>query len=180
MNMRHEKSLVCPVLEPLEARLLLDGGPLITEFLANNGTAVYSTNPDSNWDWIEVYNPTTEPINLEGWHLTDSCDNLGKWTFPAGVTLAPDAYKVIYASGLKNGDPDHPADLHTGFKLDANPPEYLALVKPRGWMEDVVSDYYPTYPEQMKDISYGLPPDAGGASPAGRRCPAIPSGVRRV
>jgi len=161
MNARHEESPVCPVLESLEARLLLDGGPLITEFLASNGTPWYPTNPDSNWDWIEVYNPTAEAVNLEGWHLTDDRGDLDKWTFPAGVVLAPDAYKVVFASGLKDGDPAHPADLHANFKLGAGDPEYLALVKPRAWQEDVVYDYYPTYPVQLEGISYGLPPAAG-------------------
>jgi len=161
MNTRHKKSPVCPVLEPLEARLLLDGGPLITEFLASNGTPWYPTNPDSNWDWIEVYNPTAEAVNLEGWHLTDDRGNLDKWTFPAGVVLAPDTYKVVFASGLKDGDPAHPADLHASFKLGASDPEYLALVKPRAWQEDVVYDYYPTYPVQLEGISYGLPPGIG-------------------
>jgi len=161
MNTRHEKAQVCPVLEPLEARLLLAAGPLITEFLASNGTPWYPTNPDSNWDWIEIYNPTTEAINLEGWHLTDDRGDLDKWTFPAGVVLEPDAYKVVFASGLANGDPAHPADLHANFKLSAGDPEYLALVKPRAWQEDVVHDYYPTYPVQLEGISYGLPPGAG-------------------
>ena len=164
MNTRHEKSLVGPVLEPLEARLLLAAGPLINEFLASNGTPWYPTNPASNWDWIEIYNPTTEAINLEGWHLTDDCDDLDKWTFPAGVVLGPGAYKVVFASGLTSGDPAHPADLHANFKLSAGDPEYLALVQPRAWPEDVVHDYYPTYPEQLEGISYGIPPGIGAGT----------------
>ncbi|KPK47159.1 MAG: hypothetical protein AMK72_08805, partial [Planctomycetes bacterium SM23_25] len=145
-------------MEPLEPRLLLDGTPLITEFLAVNSTLIYPANPESDWDWIEVYNPTTEAINLEGWHLTDNRDNLTKWTFPAGVILNPDTYRLVFASGLAGGDPAHPADLHADFKLSGSDPEYLGLVKPRGWEEDIVHEYYPTYPIQLEDVSYGLPP----------------------
>ena len=27
-------------------------------------------------DWIEIHNPTTQAIDLAGWHLTDEADNL--------------------------------------------------------------------------------------------------------
>jgi len=114
-----------PAMEPLEARLLLDATPLITEFLAINDTPVYPANPDSDWDWIEIYNPTTETVNLEGWHLTDNRDDLTKWTFPAGTSLDPDAYRIVFASGLEAGDPAHPNDLHADFKLSGDDPEYL-------------------------------------------------------
>ncbi|KPK42982.1 MAG: hypothetical protein AMK72_13885, partial [Planctomycetes bacterium SM23_25] len=144
-------------MEPLEPRLLLDGTPLITEFMANTSTPWYPPNPNSDWDWIEIHNPSGSPVALDGWHLTDNHSNLTKWTFPAGVTLGPGAYRIVFASGLAGGDPAHPADLHANFKLDAGNPEYLGLVMPRGWEEDIVHDYYPTYPEQLEDISYGLP-----------------------
>jgi hypothetical protein len=37
-------------------------------------------------DWIELLNRGTEPVDLEGWGLSDSRSNPFKWTFPA-VTL---------------------------------------------------------------------------------------------
>jgi len=144
-------------MEPLEARLLLDACPLITEFMAVNSEPWYADNPDSDWDWIELHNPTAGAISLDGWHLTDNRYDLTKWTFPDGVTLAPGQYRLVFASGLEDGDPDHPNDLHADFKLSGSDPEYLALVKPRGWLEDVVHAYAPTYPVQVEDISYGLP-----------------------
>ena len=27
-------------------------------------------------DWIEIYNPTSETVDLSGWHLTDNAGNL--------------------------------------------------------------------------------------------------------
>ena len=62
-----------PAMEPLEPRLLLDGTPLITEFMADNDETLLDKFGESS-DWIEIYNPTTEPINLDGWHLTDDPD----------------------------------------------------------------------------------------------------------
>jgi len=151
------KGHAAPAMEPLEARLLLDATPLITEFLAINDTPVYPANPDSDWDWIEIYNPTTETVNLEGWHLTDNRDDLTKWTFPAGTSLDPDAYRIVFASGLEAGDPAHPGDLHADFKLSGDDPEYLGLVMPDGTASDIVHEYAPTYPPQVENVSYGLP-----------------------
>ena len=98
-------------MEPLEPRLLLDGTPLITEFMANTSTPWYVSNPDSDWDWIEVHNPTGSPVSLDGWHLTDNHSNLTKWTFPSGTMLDAGAYRIVFASGLQNGDSAHPADV---------------------------------------------------------------------
>ena len=57
--------------ETLEPRLALDAGPLvISEFMAVNGSVLTDADRDFS-DWIEVYNPGSEPINLGGWHLTD-------------------------------------------------------------------------------------------------------------
>ncbi|HUU91133.1 MAG TPA: lamin tail domain-containing protein, partial [Phycisphaerae bacterium] len=144
-------------MEPLEPRLLLDGTPLITEFMANTSTPWYLSNPDSDWDWIEIHNPTGSPVSLDGWHLTDNHSNLTKWTFPSGTTLDAGAYRIVFASGLQDGDLAHPADLHASFKLDAGDPEYLGLVMPGGLEQDIVHEYAPTYPEQLENISYGLP-----------------------
>jgi len=150
------RAMGAPMMEPLEARLLLDGDPYISEFLASNSTPWYPEIPDSDWDWIEIFNPTTEAINLEGWHLTDDRDDLEMWDFPA-VTLESGQYLVVFAS---DGyvDPAHPDDLHTNFAL-AKGGDYLALVRPdANDPEDIVSEY--DFPDQVRDISYGLYEDA--------------------
>ncbi|KPK49053.1 MAG: hypothetical protein AMK72_05495, partial [Planctomycetes bacterium SM23_25] len=139
----------------MEPRLLLESHPIITEFLAVNSTPIYPAYPESDWDWIEIYNPTAGPIALDGWHLTDNRTDLTAWTFPSGVTILPDAYVVVFASDL-GADPYGYGDLHADFKLSGSDPEYLGLVMPRGWVEDIVSEYYPTYPKQIADVSYGL------------------------
>ncbi len=146
----HRRSV--PAFEPMEPRLLLDSTPLITEFLADNSVPWYPADPTSDWDWIEIHNPTTEGFNLIGWHLTDDPDDLTRWTFPDNTVLRPGKYLIVFASGL-TGDPDHPGDLHTNFRLSRDG-EYLALVAPGGQQEDIVSEY--DFPAQQEDISYGL------------------------
>jgi len=135
----------------MEPRLLLEATPLITEFMADNGQAWYPADPDSDWDWIEIYNPTPSTISLTGWHLTDDPESLSKWTFPTR-TLGSEQYLLVFASGLEGGDPAHPGDLHADFKLSSDG-EYVALVRPGGDPNDVVSEYY--FGEQLEDVSYG-------------------------
>src|SRR5687767_1947367 len=75
-------STVCPVcLESLENRLLMAVDPIISEFMAINDNTLEDKDGDFS-DWIEIHNPGTEPLNLQGWHLTDDDEILDKWTFP--------------------------------------------------------------------------------------------------
>ena len=48
---------------------------LITEFLASNDDGLRDEDGDSS-DWIELHNGGLEPIDLDGWPLTDSAANL--------------------------------------------------------------------------------------------------------
>jgi hypothetical protein len=50
-------------------------------------------------DIIELYNAGNATADLAGWGLTDNTTNPYKYAFPAGTTLAPGAYLVVYASG---------------------------------------------------------------------------------
>ena len=61
--------------ECLESRLLLAGAPIINEFVASNTTGLLDEDGDAS-DWFEVYNPTTEVIDLKGWYATDDSDRL--------------------------------------------------------------------------------------------------------
>ena len=83
--------------EPLEARQLLAGDLLITEFMAANDTTIQDQDGRYS-DWLEIHNPTAAAISLEGWHLTDDPDRLDKWEF-SKVTVPAGGYLVAFASG---------------------------------------------------------------------------------
>ena len=123
--------------------------PRITEFLAAN-ESVHADEDGEFSDWIEIQNPDSTAVSLEGYHLTDEATNLDKWTFPA-VTLEPGAYLVVFASGKNRVDPA--GRLHTDFSLSAEG-EYLALVAPDE--VTVLSSFAPTFPEQFENESFGL------------------------
>src|SRR6185503_8642378 len=98
---------------------------MISEFMAQNN----STLPDEDGsfsDWIEIYNPDTNTVNLSGWYLANSAANLTKWQFPS-TNLGPNRFLIVFASNKNRAVPGAP--LHTNFKLGASG-EYLALVMP--------------------------------------------------
>ena len=132
-------------LEHLEPRLVLT--PIISEFLASNTDTVHGLRDYQGTlqDWIEIYNPDTQPVDLTGWKLKDSGST---WTFPS-LTLGPGEFRIVFASGNDLTTPE----LHTNFKLSRDPGEYLGLLDNLG---HVVHEYQPSYPSQENNISYGI------------------------
>lgn len=127
-----------------------DGQLLISEFSAANKDAIEDRDGDSS-DWIEIFNPSTQTVNLAGWRLTDDPADPAKWVFPA-TNMAPGAYLVVFAS-----DKDRAIlgeELHTNFELSKSG-EYLALLDSTG---GVAHAFSPAYPAQLTDVSYGLMP----------------------
>lgn len=127
--------------------------PVISEIQAHN---IHGLKDESGRtaDWIEIWNPSTEAINLEGWSLTDDFRKLHKWTFPA-ISLVPGKFLVVFATGKNRTNAL--GVLHTNFQLDPQG-EYLALVAPRG--DRVTQEFLPKYPKQIADTSFGLSPEA--------------------
>ncbi len=68
------------------------------------------------FDWAELRNTTSAPVDLNGWALSDDADFPMLWTFPAGTVIPANGYLPVACSGrdLK------PAAglLHTNFTLD--------------------------------------------------------------
>jgi hypothetical protein len=133
-------------------------GPIvINEFVASNRASLLDGENRSS-DWIELYNSARTSTSLTGWSLTDTPDDLQKWTFPANTVIGPGDYLLIFASGRSWDDPIDPKGyLHTNFSLSKKG-EYLALVNTEG---EIVQAFSPAYPAQYPDLSYGLWQDQG-------------------
>ena len=122
-------------------------GVVISEFMADNSRTLHDEDGDSS-DWIEIYNPGETAAPLEGWSLTDDPLNLQKWRFPK-VAVPANGFLVVFAS--EKDRTNATGRLHTNFRLSIDG-EYLALVAPGGW---VMSEFAPSYPKQLTDVSYG-------------------------
>ncbi len=123
--------------------------PYISEFMASNTRTLADENGDYS-DWIEIYNPGSLTVNLEGWYLTDTTNDLTQWRFPA-TNLAGGGFLLVFASEKNRQVPG--ARLHTNFRLSTDG-EYLALVKPDG--VTIASEFRPAFPGQVPDVSFGF------------------------
>jgi len=70
---------------------------IINEVMSSN-SSVLSDEDGMYEDWIELYNFGDEPVNLQGYGLSDQRSNLLKWVFPEFVIGAGE-YVLIWASG---------------------------------------------------------------------------------
>lgn len=112
------------------------GDLVITEFMKDPSAV-----PDNKGEWIELYNTTTHPINIEGWTLSDAGSN--SHTFDNGKQLI-----VIPAGGYRvignNADPATNGGVivhhqYSGFTL-ANGADSILLTSRSGKLVDRV-DY---------------------------------------
>jgi hypothetical protein len=121
---------------------------VISEFRAINNSTL--ADEDGTYaDWIELYNTSTNAVNLGGWYLANKATNLTHWMFPS-TNLGPSQFLVVFASNKDRRVSGAP--LHTNFKLGGSG-EYLALVLPDGVTK--ASEFAPGFPQQYADISYG-------------------------
>ncbi|MHC1764386.1 MAG: lamin tail domain-containing protein [Verrucomicrobiia bacterium] len=128
--------------------------PVISEFMAANQTSLLDEDGEAP-DWIELFNPGPESVDLAGWSLTDQADAPAKWRFPERI-LEPGAFLVVFASGK---DRAGAGTLHTNFRLEQQG-EFLALFPPDSLA--AASAFTPAFPPQAADISFGIPMGKSG------------------
>jgi len=124
----------------------------INEFMASNDAALPGPMGDYP-DWIEIYNPGTEDVDLSGYYMGDDLADTSAWyqipdTYPDSVTVPAGGYILFYA----NKETDWSV-LNLGFKLSGGG-EQVGL-----WSPDMVVLDSITYGEQYADTSYGRYPD---------------------
>lgn len=116
---------------------------VINEFMASNASVVSDQDGDFD-DWIELYNNGTESIDISGYSLSDDYDELEKWSFPAGFSIGPNEYLVVWAD-----KDDDQKGLHTTFKLSSSG-ESIYLSDSTGVLIDEVN-----FLSQETNASYG-------------------------
>ncbi len=123
---------------------------VVNEIMASNQAAV--TDPNGQYeDWIELYNTSTDPVDLSGWHLSDNYTNLGKWTFPNGTSIPGNGYLIVWA----DEDGSQPG-LHANFKLSASGESLYLLDDQQRIGQEVV------FGQQQTDMGYARVPNGTG------------------
>lgn len=131
--------------EPAVSKFLV-----INEIMAKNDYTV--TDPEGEYDdWIELYNMSASALDLSGFYLSDSKNDLKKWEFPSGTFIEGLGYLIVWADNDMGQD-----GLHAGFKLSADG-ERLILSAHDGF---VINDV--EFGSQYSDLSYSRIPNGTG------------------
>ena len=105
--------------------------------------------------WIELYNSGTNTLSLSNLYLANSYTNLSQWPFPAGATIAPGQFQVIFADGQTGLSTN--GEWHTSFAL-AGGSGSVALSFIGANAQIQVLDYI-DYTNLPANYSYGSFPD---------------------
>ena len=125
----------------------------INELLVFNTNGVFD-NFGLREPWLELFNAGTNTVSLQGLFLTDNYSNLKQWPFPAGASLAPREFRVIWADG--DIAQTVGTNLHTSFRLTNNAGS-LALVRTNAGRTEVLD--YVNYFGLTPNRSFGSAPD---------------------
>ena len=128
----------------------------INEVSAQNG--IHVNEYFKRNDWVELYNTTDQPIDVEGMYLTDNPDKPDKYQITAasptgggseGATIIPaHGYLIIWCDKLETKE-----QLHAPFKLAAEGDELQLTAADGSWTDRFV------YPEMKEDQTAGRYPD---------------------
>jgi len=122
---------------------------VINEFLASNSAILPDPDYGEYADWIELYNASVYPIDIDGYYITDDIDDATKWPLPGEIVIEPGGYLLLWAdSKHEQGN-----GYHTNFKLSKEGEE-IGLFYYSGALVGSV-----TYSTQETDISFGRRPD---------------------
>ena len=124
---------------------------LLNEIVASNQRGLTDAVGETS-DWVELYNPGPDSLDLAGYYLSDSENTPTKWQFSGG-TIPADGYLLIRASGRDTTFPV--GELHTNFRISSGG-EALFLSAPDSRLLD-------ESPRRVlaPDRSLGRDPDTG-------------------
>jgi hypothetical protein len=121
---------------------------------ANSTTILNPADGNKADDWFELYNYSTNAVSLAGCYLTDDLAVPLKFAIPAGYSIPPRGFLLVWADKL---NPAGSPTLHVNFKL-AKGGAGIGLFGADGTPVDVV-----TFGAQGTDISQGRYPDGGSS-----------------
>lgn len=145
-------TVVIPWAEPVDWPDAPPAPVLINEFMASNDTVIQDET-GAYEDWVELYNPGAQPVDLTGYHLSDDPAEPLKWPLPAGTMIPAGEMLLVWCD-------DDPEDgpLHAGFKLSAGG-ESIGIYALQDEAVVVVDEH--TFGAQVTDVSEGRAPDGG-------------------
>jgi hypothetical protein len=121
----------------------------ISEFVAEDNFSLKDGNNNSA-DWIELHNPNNTTVDMTGYALSDNPATPTQWMFPAGVTIAPHGYLIVFADSA-NSSHDAGGKLHANFGLNKDGDSIILTASNGVALVDAITNF----PAQMEDLAYG-------------------------
>ena len=126
----------------------------INEVQADNLTGI-TNRVGQRTGWLELYNPSTNLIALNGLYLANNYTNLLQWALPTNASLAAGQFKVVFVDAQTNLSTTN--EWHTSFGLPSGSGS-VALTRLAGNEQPQVLDYV-DYRNLGVNDSYGSFPD---------------------
>ena len=133
----------------LESRVLvtnfIETPVVLSEVLTKNNT--WTNAAGLATDWVELFNPSTNLVDISDLSLTDDPARPRRWVFPQGAAIPPGGYYVLE---FDDSQPSSP--LNAGFELSADSGAVYLFHRPGegGQLLDSV-----VYGVQVADLSLG-------------------------
>ena len=123
----------------------------INEVSASN--EIYVNDYFKRDDWVELYNTTNQPIDVEGMYLSDNLNKPKKYQITKGetnaeTTIPAHGYLVIWCDKL-----EPLSQLHASFKLEAEGGDVVLTAADESWSDQL------TYTQHQGDQTVGRYPD---------------------
>ena len=122
----------------------------INEISADN--SIYINDYYKKNDWIELFNTTSEPVDVAGMYLSDNLSKLTKYQIPSrddiSTIIAPYGHLIIWADKLVAMN-----QLHASFKLAAEGGHIVLTAADKSWSDILY------YEPHLGTESVGLYPD---------------------
>ncbi len=144
----------------------------INEWMASNQSAAIDPADGAFDDWFELYNPSSMPVSIAGFWLSDDPTAPSLCVVPQGFYIPPYGHLVVWADGQP--EQSHPGgDLHVSFRLDQQGERILLFDSAGRPIDEVL------FESQETDLSEGRWPD-GVPLPFYRMSPATPGAPNQV
>ncbi|MCH2101600.1 MAG: CotH kinase family protein [Planctomycetes bacterium] len=127
--------------------------PVFLNEAVSDNESVYFDEAGEADDFVELFNRSTQPIDLADFTLSDRYGAPQKWAFPAGAVIPPRSTLVVWCDGEVAQGP-----LHTNFRL-SNEGEGIYLFSVASGFPVLVDSLL--LPELGKDQSFARFPDGG-------------------
>ncbi len=113
-----------------------------------------SQGDDDFYEWIELYNNTTDTIDISGWYILDDQDSHTPYTFPAETKIFPNEYIIVAKDPASFSSFYNIPDVYGGHSFNfGNSSDQVRLFESSGELHDIVI-YFDNIP---------WPPEADGS-----------------